>query len=51
MSESANSEKMVEGTFSTYLGANWCPHVVQVALATDSVGTQGTMGTRLRREK
>ena len=44
MSSNANTEKMVEGTFSTCSGHDWCPHAVQVALATDHMGTLGKDG-------
>ena len=39
MSSSANTEKVAEGNFSACSGPDWCPHTVQVALATDRMGT------------
>ena len=40
----ANTEKRVEGAFGACSGTDWCPHAVQVALATDRVGTPGKDG-------
>lgn len=39
-----NTKKLVECTFSTWSGVDWCPHAVQVALTTDPVGTSGKDG-------
>ena len=44
MPSKANTEKMIEGTFGPCSGPDWCPHAVQVALATGSVGTPGKDG-------
>ena len=43
-SSNANTEKRVEGAFGACSGTDWCPHAVQVALATDRVGTPGKDG-------
>ena len=44
MSSNTNTGKRAEGTFGARLGTDWCPHAVQVALATDHVGTLGKDG-------
>ena len=42
---------MVEGTFSACLGPDWCPHVVQVVLAINCVGTLGKDGGAITLQK
>ena len=44
MSLSSRSKRMVVCPFGVCLGDQWCPHAVQVALATDRVGAQGRDG-------
>ena len=44
LSSNANNEKRVEDTYGACLGPDWCPHVVQVALAIDHMGIPGTDG-------
>lgn len=44
MSWKTNTNKMVVCTFDACLGVDWCPHVVQVALAIDHVGVLGRVG-------
>ena len=39
MSSNANTENMVENTFSACSGPDWCPHSVQVALVINLMGT------------
>ena len=41
MSSNANNEKVVEDTFGACWGDDWCPRVVQVAMATNRMGTLG----------
>ena len=41
MSSNANARRMVSCPFSMCSGGQWCPHAVQVALATDCVGDLG----------
>ena len=47
ISSNVNTEKMVEGTFGTCSGADLCPYAMQVALATDRVGTSGKDGVAI----
>ena len=41
MALSAGSKRMIACPFEECSGGQWCPHAVQVALATDRVGTPG----------
>ena len=43
----AGSKRMIACPFEECLGDQWCPHAVQVALATDRVGTPGRDGAEI----
>ena len=47
MALSAGSKRMVACPFDECSGDQWCPHVVQVALAIDRVGTPGRDGAEI----
>ena len=43
----AGSKRMIACPFEEWSGSQWCPHLVQVALATDHVGTLGRDGAEI----
>ena len=47
MALSSGSKRMIACPFEECLGDQWCPHAVQVALATDRVGTPGGDGAEI----
>ena len=47
MALSSGSKRMIACPFEECLGDQWCPHAVQVALATDRVGTPGRDGAEI----
>ena len=47
MTLSVGSKRMVACPFDECSGDQWCPHAVQVALATDCVGTPGKDGAEI----
>ena len=47
MALSAGSKRVVACPFEECSGDQWCPHAVQVALATDRVGTPGRDGAQI----
>ena len=47
MALSAGPKRMVACPFDECSGDKWCPHAVQVALATDRVGTPGRDGAEI----
>ena len=47
MALSAGSKRMIACPFEECSGNQWCPHAVQVALATDHVGTPGRDGAEI----
>ena len=44
MSLNVNTKKIVECTFSVFLGADWCPCMVQLVLDNDRMGVPETGG-------
>ena len=47
MTLSAGCKRMVACPFDECSGDQWCPHAVQVALATDRMGTPGRDGAEI----